>query len=79
MDSFVCELEFISKEIKKFIGKKNITRITQANDSIIYGCFCIVFINFILKGKSLLDYINLFSLDEYEKNDNTKLFSITWN
>ena len=31
--------------------------------------FCIGFINFMLKGKSLLDYTNLFSPDDYEKND----------
>ena len=33
-----------------------------------YGYFCIGFINFILKGKSLLDYSNLFSTEEREKN-----------
>ena len=31
--------------------------------------FCIGFIGFMLKGKSFLDYTNLFSLNEYEKND----------
>ena len=31
--------------------------------------FCIRFIDFVLKGKSLLDYTNLFSRNEYEKND----------
>ena len=31
--------------------------------------FCIGFIDFMLKGKSLLDYINLFSPYEFEKND----------
>ena len=64
-------VEYIPKEIKKFIGNKNITaniyRI-QTNDSIMYGYFCIGFINFMLKCKSLLDYANLFSLTEYEKN-----------
>ena len=39
---------------------------TQANDSTMY--FCIEFIDFMLEGKSLLDYINLFSTNEYEKN-----------
>ena len=38
------------------------------------GCFCIRFIAFMLKGKSLLDYTNLFSPNEYEKNDNIKIF-----
>ena len=62
-DSF--GVEHISKEIKKSIGNKNITtnifRI-QAHDSIIYGYFCIEFINFMLKGKSLADFTNLFFL-----------------
>ena len=33
------------------------------------GYFCTRFIDFMLKDKRLLDYINLFSLNEYEKND----------
>ena len=33
------------------------------------GYFCIGFIDFVLKGKSLLDYTNLFSPNKYEKND----------
>ena len=33
------------------------------------GYFYIGFINFMLKGKSMLDYTNLFSPNEYEKND----------
>ena len=32
------------------------------------GYFCIRFIDFMLKSKSLLDYTNLFSLIDYEKN-----------
>ena len=69
-DSF--GVEHVSKEIKKFIRNKNITtniyRI-QAYDSIMCGYFCIGFIDFMLKGKSLLDYTNLFSPNDYEKND----------
>ena len=65
-------VEHISKEIKKFIGNKNIItdiyRI-QEYDSITCGYFCIRFIDFMLKGKSLLDYTNLFSPNKYEKND----------
>ena len=37
----------------------------QANDSVICGYFCIGFIDFMLKGKSLLDYINFSSPNEY--------------
>ena len=68
-DSF--GVEQIPKEIKKFIGNKsivtNIYRI-QACVSIIYGYFCIGVIDFILKGKSLPDYINLFPPNDYKKN-----------
>ena len=40
------------------------------------GHFHIGFIDFMLKGKSLLQYTNLFSTNDSEKNDNTKTFSI---
>ena len=65
-------VEHISKEIRKFLGDKNsITNIyrIQAYDSTLCRYFCIVFIDFMLKGKSLLDYTNLFFLNEYEKKD----------
>ena len=41
----------------------------QAYDLIIYGNFWIEFVDFMLKGKCLLDYTNLFSPNEYKKND----------
>ena len=57
-------VEHIPKEIKKFIDQStfltNIFRI-QAYDSIISGYFCIVFIDFMRKGKSLTDFYNFFS------------------
>ena len=65
-------VENIPKEIKKFIGNKNVvTNIyrIQEYDSIMCGYFCIGFIYFILKGKSLLEYTNLFSPNDYKKND----------
>ena len=40
----------------------------QAYNSIMCGYFCIRFVDFILNGKSLLDYTNLFSPNKYEKN-----------
>ena len=47
-------VEYITKEITKFIGIKNITtnifRI-QAYNSVMYEYFCIGFIDFMLKGK----------------------------
>ena len=33
------------------------------------GYTCMWFVHFVLKGKSLLQYINLFSHYEYKKND----------
>ena len=33
------------------------------------GYFCIGFIDFMLKGKNLLEITNLFSPNEYEKNN----------
>ena len=38
-----------------------------AYDSIMCGYFCIEFINFLLKGKTLLEYTNLFLPNEYKK------------
>ena len=60
------------KEIKKFIGNKNIpTNIyrIQAYDSVIWEYFCIVIIDFIVKGKSFWDCSNSFSPNKCEKND----------
>ena len=64
--------EHMSEEIEKLISNKNIkTNIYRilANDLIMSGYFCNGFIDFMLKGKSLLDYTNLFSPNKYEKND----------
>ena len=69
-DSF--GVEYIPKEINKFIGNKKIkARIfrIQAYDSTMCGYFCIEFINYMLKGKTLLDYTNLFSPNDFKKND----------
>ena len=68
-DSF--GVEHIPKEINKFINndnKINIFRI-QAYDSIMCEYFCIELINYMLKGKTLLDYTNLFSPNDFKKND----------
>ena len=69
-DSFgvVC----IPKEVKKFIENKNIkTNIfrIQADNSIMSEYFCTGFIDFILAGKSLIDFTGLFSPYDFNKND----------
>ena len=61
----------IPKEINKFIRndiKSNIFRL-QVYDSIMCGYYCIEFINYMLKGKTLLDYTKLFSPNDFKKND----------
>ena len=78
-DSF--GVEHIPREINKFIGnsdttkssslervKSNIFKI-QAYDSFMCGYFCIEFINYMLKGNTLLYYTNLFSPNDFKKND----------
>ena len=69
-DSF--RVEHILKEIRTFIGNKNIkTNIfrIQAYDSIMCGYFCIGFIDFMLAGKTLTEFTNLFSPNNFKKND----------
>ena len=65
-------VEHIPKEIIKLIGSKNVIanifRI-QAYDSTMCGNFCIGFIDFMLAGKRLTDYTNLFSPYDFKKND----------
>ena len=70
-DSF--GVEHISKEIKTLTDRSlsittNIFRI-QAYDSIMCGYFCIGFIDFMLAGKTLTEYTNLFSPNNFKKND----------
>ena len=64
--------EYIPNEIKKSIRKKNIKinifRIQDYN-SIMCGYFCILFIEFMLKDKTLNDFTNLFSPNDFQKND----------
>ena len=80
-DSF--GVEHIPKEIiKAFINSnndnnnKNITinifRI-QAYDLIMCGYFCIGFTEFMLAEKTLTEYINLFSPNNFKKNDDITL------
>ena len=70
-DSF--GVEHVPKEINAFAGSSlsittNVSRI-QAYDSIMCRYFCIGFIDFMLKGKTLTEYTNLFSPNNFKKND----------
>ena len=69
-------VEHIPIEIKTFIKNRNIkTNIfrIQAYDSIMCGYFYIGFIGFMFKGKSLTDYTNLFSPNNFKRSDDTIL------
>ena len=73
-DSF--GVEHIPKKIKTFINTKNIkTNIfrIQVYDAIMCGYFCIRFIDFILAGKTLTAFTNLFSTNIFKKNDDITL------
>ena len=48
--------------------KTNVFRI-QADNSIMFGYFCIGFISFMLAGKTLIDYTSLLLPYDFEKND----------
>ena len=61
------------------MGNKNITTNiyrTKANDLRMCGYVCTGFIDFVLKGKRMLDYTNLFPPNKYDKNNKiiTKYF-----
>ena len=71
-DSFGVESipEEIKAFIKEFPGSRNIkTNIfrLQEDNSIMCGYFCIGFIGFMLAGKTLTDYTNLFSPYDFRK------------
>ena len=69
-DSFWCWTYFWTYIL---IGNKNIKANifrVQENDSVMYGYFCIGFIDFMLAGKKLPDFTNLFSPHDFKKNDN---------
>ena len=73
-------VKHIPREIRTFIDcpsssalhnkyiKTNIFRI-QEYDSIMCGYFCIGFINFMLAGKTLTEFTNLFSPNNFKRND----------
>ena len=64
--------EHILKEIKMFINKSIVVANTfgiQAYDSVMCGYFCIGFIYVMLAGKTLTNFTNLFTPNNFKKND----------
>ena len=65
-------VEHVPEEIKKFLGNKNIKANifwTEANNSVMCGYFCIGFTDFVLAGKKLTVYTNLFSPHDFKKTN----------
>ena len=73
-DSF--GVEHIPEEVNKFINNKNIIanifRI-EAYHSVMCRYFCIGFIDYMLKDNSLTDFTNIFSPNNFKKNDDIVL------
>ena len=81
-DSF--GVEHVPEEIKEFIGKKKIIANifwVQANNAVMCWYFCTRFIDFMVAGKKLTDFTNLFSPHDFKKNDDIILsyFKDEWN
>ena len=63
-------VEHVPEEIIEFIRNKNIIANifrVQANNSVMCGYFCIGFIDFMLAGKKLTDFTNVFFLMNLRK------------
>ena len=70
-DSF--RIEYIPQDELNKIKDKSITHNifrVQDNEFIMFRFYCIALIEYMLPGKTLLDYTNLFSSNNYKKNDN---------
>ena len=65
-------IEYIPQDVLSKIKDKSIThnifRI-QDNQSIMSGFYCIAFIEYMLAGKTVLDYTNLFTPNDYNRNN----------
>ena len=68
IDSFAVEhfLRGINSFINKLTIVRNIFR-KQASDSIMCGYFCIAFIDFMLARKTLTNFTNIFSPNNFKK------------
>ena len=68
-DSF--GVEYIPREIEKSVGNKNIkTNLFRIiYNSVMRGYICILFVEFMLKSKTLTDFSSLFSPWDFKKNN----------
>ena len=65
------EVNILCKKLKDLLEKNIITNIyrIQVYNSIMCRYFSVGFIDFMLKGKSLVDHTNLLSPNDHGKND----------
>ena len=65
------EVNILCKKLKDLLEKNIITNIyrIQVYNSIMCRYFSVGFIYFMLRSKILVDYTNLFSPNDHEKND----------
>ena len=62
-------LNIYLKKLKNLLViKTNIYRV-KATNSVMCGYFCIGFIDFMFAGKTLIDFTNMFSPYDFNKND----------
>ena len=76
-DSF--GIEYIAQEVINKIKDKSINRNMfriQDNESVMCGFYCMAFIECRIAGKTLLDYYNLFSPNDYKKNGKVSILKI---
>ena len=69
-DSF--RIEYVPQELLNKIKDKSITRNIlriQFQDSIMCRFYCIAFIEYMLAGKTLLDYTNLYTANDHKNNE----------
>ena len=65
--------EYIPQEVLNKIKDKSITHNifrVQNDDSIMCGFCCIAFIDYVIAGKKVLDYTNLYSGNDFKKSYN---------
>ena len=69
----VFGIEYIPQEVVNKIRDKSVTHnIFRIQDMILLCVDFIAFIEYMLSGETLLDYTNLFSLNDYKKDDKIK-------
>ena len=76
-DMFGVRLDIVQRKLKNSQATKYCNKYLYSRSkwfNVMYQYFCIGFIDFMLKRKSLLDYNNLFSPIKYENNE-----KIYWN